>query len=459
MPQTLVIQESFYKALGKEKNLEILNSLGVSSAHEFFTKIIEKLNEEFAFLEIGTYRFALTPEDKKGLYQYSGFVEGDNLHYEKIIIFFTPIDSKLGDVIIEQSLMPTICSQMEENITFLLDEKYKKIALLTSKINANNKVDIDYNKMQMDVNSLNTLNIDVIPFFSITNLSTDTKFNTLTEYMEMSDFLQKKSQANSQIKYLSLENSILYGNCDIHQLEGQFIKSFCFRYLTAMFSGGNDFKYDISRITSRLRRLDNQFDNLNRFIEFANDNLIKQGVITGPIDNDIIESDDDLEDINDIHRKPERGIDSTGRKRFKTNKKIRDSVLAKANYLCDCNDSKHFYFESVELDNYVEGHHIVPMNRQQEYYFDSSINLDIPNNIIPLCPNCHSQIHLGSRQARLKIISELYVRNKAKLLSINPNLTLSILASYYNIGLENEEEKYWIKKAEKTIEEKINSLK
>jgi len=269
------------------------------------------------------------------LHQYSGFIDGDNLHYEKIIIFFTPIDSKLGDVIIEQSLMPTICSQMEENITFLLYEKYKKIALLTSKINSTNKVDIDYNKMQMDVNSLNTLNFDVIPFFSITNLSTDTKFNTLTEYMEMSDFLQKKSQANSQIKYLSLENSILYGNCDIQQLEGQFIKSFCFRYLTAMFSGGNDFKYDISRITSRLRRLDNQFDNLNRFIEFANDNLIKQGVVTGPIDNDIIESDDDLEDINDIHRKPERGIDSTGRKRFKTNKKIRDSVLAKANYLCN----------------------------------------------------------------------------------------------------------------------------
>ena len=43
------------------------------------------------------------------------------------------------------------------------------------------------------------------------------------------------------------------------------------------------------------------------------------------------------------------------------------------------------------------------MNRQQEYYFDSSINLDILNNIVPLCPNCHSQIHLGSRQASLKL--------------------------------------------------------
>lgn len=70
----------------------------------------------------------------------------------------------------------------------------------------------------------------------------DTKFNTLKEYLEMSDFLQKKSQANSQNKYLSLENNTLYGNCDLSQLEGQFIKSFCFRFLTAIFAGGNDFK-------------------------------------------------------------------------------------------------------------------------------------------------------------------------------------------------------------------------
>jgi len=459
MSQTLVVQESFYKSLGNDKNLAILKSLGVKSADDFLQKVIAKLNDEFTFLEIDLYRFARTKEEKNSFSQYSGFIEGDNLHYDKIVVFFTPIDSKLGDVIIEQSLMPTICTQMEENIAFLLDDKCKKIVLLTSKINANNKVDIDYNKMQMDVNSLNTLNFDVIPFFPILNLSTDTKFNTLTEYLEMSDFLQKKSKANSQVQYLRLDNNTLYGNCELKQLEGQFIKSFCFRFLTAMFAGGNDFKYDISQITKRLSKLDNQFKNLSKFIEYANSSLLKQGHMIVPIDDDVIESDDELDNINDIHRKPERGVDSNGRKRFKTQKKIRDSVLEKAKYLCDCNDSKHFYFESVELNNYVEGHHIVPMNRQQEYYFDSSINLDIPNNIVPLCPNCHCQIHLGSRQARLKIISELYVRNKAKLLSFNPNLTLAILASYYNIGLEQEEEIYWIKKAEKVIEARMNSLK
>ncbi len=94
------------------------------------------------------------------------------------------------------------------------------------------------------------------------------------------------------------------------------------------------------------------------------------------------------------------------------------------------------------------------MNRQEEYYFDSNINLDVPNNIVPLCPTCHCQIHLGSRQARLKILSELYVRNKAKLLTISPNLTLSILASYYNIGLEDEEERDWLKRSEKIVTDK-----
>lgn len=214
--------------------------------------------------------------------------------------------------------------------------------------------------------------------------------------------------------------------------------------------------YNIDGILNKLEKIDNQFSNLKKFVCYANTNILKSiGIIT-PNDDDIIESDDDVKDIDDIHRMPDRGIDSSGRKRFKTQRKIRDSVLEKAHYLCDCDDIRHFYFEAVDLHNYVEGHHVVPMNRQEEYYFDSSINLDVPNNIVALCPNCHCQIHLGSRQARLKILSELYVRNKAKLLTLNSNLTLSILASYYNIGLEDEEERDWIKRAEKIVTDKKN---
>jgi hypothetical protein len=298
----------------------------------------------------------------------------------------------------------------------------------------------------------------VIPFFPIKNLSTDTKFNSLSEYLDMSDFLQQKSSVNAQVKYLKIDKDVLYGDCDVNQWKGEFPKSFCFRFISAIFSGGNIYKYNVDCVVNKLSRIDNQLANLKKFIDYINNSLIQQVYSVTPVDDNVIECDEDIDDITDIHRKPERGIDNKGRKRFKTQKRIRDSVLEKAEYLCDCNDKKHFYFESVDLHRYVEGHHIIPMNRQEEYYFGKQINLDIPNNIIPLCPNCHCQIHLGSRQARIKIISEIFVRNKAKLLSIDPDLTLSLLSTYYNIGMLEEEETDWMRKAEKIVDEKTKNI-
>ena len=92
----------------------------------------------------------------------------------------------------------------------------------------------------------------------------------------------------------------------------------------------------------------------------------------------------------------------------------------------------------------MEGHHVIPMNRQEEYYFDKAINLDVPYNIVPLCPNCHCQIHLGSRRARLKVLSELFVRFEKNLAVIDSEITLPSLASYYNIGLEVDEAQTYI---------------
>lgn len=456
MSQTLVINKKFYDSMEQKKNLEILKKQGYPNVKSFLGSIVARLNDEFSFLEITDYRFQ-TDEEKKLYSQYGAFVYGDTPPYKKVIVFFTPIDSKMGNVIIEQSLMPTICKQMEDDINFLLDSGFKKIILLTSRINKDNKVSAKYQKMQMDVNSLNTLGFDVIPFFQIKNLSTDTKFNSLPEYLEMSNYIQKRASSNSQIEYLTLKDNVLFGYCKKSQWEGEFPKSFCFRFLSAILSGGNDYKYDIEKITSLFPEKDNQLENLQKFINHIDKTLIKSLMPVTPIDDTIIECDDDIESIADIHRKPEKAIDTTGRKRYKTQKKIRDSVLKAANYLCDCNDSKHFYFDSVESHNYVEGHHIVPMNRQEEYYFDRSINLDIPSNIVPLCPTCHCQIHLGNRQARLTIISELFVRNKEKLLSFNPDLTLPILASYYNIGLDEEEADGLLKAATKVIAEKADS--
>lgn len=442
MSQTLVLHKGFYESVIKK--IDILKNHGYNTIEEFINGIIKRLNNEYSYLEIDGYRF-LNNKEKKTYYQYAAFIEGDIALYKRIDVFFTPIDSKPGDIIIEQSLMPTICTQMNNDITFLLNEKYKKIVLLTSQVNKKNEIDIAYNKMQMDINSLNTLNFDVIPFFPIKNLSTDTKFNSLIEYLDMSNLLQKLKPNNSQVELMWIKNDVLFGNCERSQLEGQFFKSFCFRYLTAIFSGLNDYKYNIDSVLNKLGKIDNQFSNLKSFVDYANSNILYQTNILMPADEDVVESDDDIDDFNDKNRQPQKAYDSKGRKKYKTQKKIRDYVLKQANYICGCHNDKHFYFESVALHNYVEGHHIIPMNRQEEYYFNYNINLDIADNIIALCPNCHCQIHLGSKKARLKILGEIFVRNFTKLRNINEKISLSLLASYYNIGITEAEERELLK--------------
>ena len=455
MAQTLVVQERFVQALGKECNAKILRSRGYQSPAAFLQAIIDKLNNEFAFLNISGFRYCQNKAEREGYGQYGGFVYGTDLPYEKVTVYFTPIESKQGNVIIEQSLMPTICKQMEKDIAFLSDERYKNIVLLTSKINEENKVPVTYNKMQMDVNSLNTLHFDVIPFFPIKNLSTDTRFCSLTEYLDMSEYLQKKAKNNAQTQYLRVEDGVLYGDCLTSQMQGEFQKSFCFRFLTAMFAGGSSYKYSIAGITERMQKLDNQFENLKKFIAYANATPIMNFAL-GSFEDDTVESDEEVQDISDMHRPPEKATSSSGRKRFKTQKRIKDAVLEAADFYCDCDDKRHFYFESSDYTRYVEGHHIVPMNRQEELWRDEGINIDITSNLVPLCPNCHTQIHRGSRQARIEVLSEIFTRNKARLHLFKSDLTLVLLASYYNIGLSDEDEEYWLKKSQKRVEDKAN---
>ncbi len=440
MGQILFIKESFLNTI--KYNLQIIKEQGYDTPDKFLFSIIEKLNDEYDFFEIESYEICDKDKRCSQYSQYGAFVDGDNLPYDKVVIFFTPLDTKIGNVIIEQSLMPTIYMQMKCDLNFLLDNKYKKIAVLTSQINQTNTAPIIYNKLQMDVNSLNTLNIDVIPFFQIKNLSTDTKFNSLDEYLDMSTYLQEKIKANSQFQYLTVDNNILYGNFEQEHVKGEFIKSFCFRFLTAMFAGKNSYIYNIDFIKNKLERLGNHLTNLDKFIQYINNNSVfTYNEMTATVDNDIVVMDEDIEEenINDINRVPTKAVDMSGRRRFKVQKRIKDIVLQESKYLCNCHDDTHVYFEAINNNNYLEGHHLIPMNRQEEYYIDKKINLDNKFNLIPLCPHCHSQIHFGSRNARLEIIVKLFILNENKLKKMNKKITIQLLASYYNIGLNEKE--------------------
>ena len=78
--------------------------------------------------------------------------------------------------------------------------------------------------------------------------------------------------------------------------------------------------------------------------------------------------------------------------------------------------------------HYVEAHHLVPIAKQTEL----GVNLDIPQNIIALCPNCHRAVHHAEKASRLKILQILYSMRNSKLQSAGIKISLIELAKMYN---------------------------
>ncbi|MBT5107026.1 MAG: DUF3578 domain-containing protein [Porticoccaceae bacterium] len=103
-------------------------------------------------------------------------------------------------------------------------------------------------------------------------------------------------------------------------------------------------------------------------------------------------------------------------------------ALETANFLCE-NDSNHETFISARSGHqFVEAHHLIPMEFQDNYEY----SIDVPENIISLCPNCHRRFHNAENDVKSKIVEKFWERRHHHLRSnrgIRANLT-ELLAYY-----------------------------
>ena len=107
-----------------------------------------------------------------------------------------------------------------------------------------------------------------------------------------------------------------------------------------------------------------------------------------------------------------RDVDLTPRnnssKRPKTDPRIAKSVMEKNNYMCkygSLTNTRHITFDAKRGNKYVEAHHLIPLSASNDFY---PINLDRSNNIVPLCPLCHAQVHHGTLVEKVKVLEVLY---------------------------------------------------
>lgn len=84
-----------------------------------------------------------------------------------------------------------------------------------------------------------------------------------------------------------------------------------------------------------------------------------------------------------------------------------------AGYICEMDSSHRTFISEVNKKPYMEGHHALPMNNQEQF----CVSLDVYANIVCLCPVCHRQIHHGLKQDRIDMAKRIYGARNTRLIN------------------------------------------
>jgi len=115
--------------------------------------------------------------------------------------------------------------------------------------------------------------------------------------------------------------------------------------------------------------------------------------------------------------------------RYKRNPSQAASVIKKNNYKCQF-DPTHDSFVSASSGNqYVEVHHLIPISKTDDFTY----SLDVPANLIVLCPNCHKTIHLASEEEKVVLLNKFYQERVDQLERAGIAVEFEKLCDFYGI--------------------------
>ncbi|MDD7578231.1 MAG: HNH endonuclease [Elusimicrobia bacterium] len=103
------------------------------------------------------------------------------------------------------------------------------------------------------------------------------------------------------------------------------------------------------------------------------------------------------------------------------------NAIRKANFLCGISNNHPLFKSRTTHQNYVEGHHLIPLKQWDNFLF----SLDVEANIVVLCPHCHKMLHHGTKEDIRPLLDLLFQKRKQALADKGIQLTWEQLCSYY----------------------------
>jgi len=131
---------------------------------------------------------------------------------------------------------------------------------------------------------------------------------------------------------------------------------------------------------------------------------------------------DSLQELDEIKVNKLKSRDIFARDRNKALER-----MAESSYQCEFDTSHELFISYSSNMPYLEAHHLLPMSLQKE----TSVSLDIKENIFCLCPYCHRAIHHAEKHLVKGIIDKL-VDNRPDVLNILNN-NIDDVYNYYTV--------------------------
>lgn len=109
---------------------------------------------------------------------------------------------------------------------------------------------------------------------------------------------------------------------------------------------------------------------------------------------------------------------------------IKYTALDNASFTCEYDALHTTFISAVYRKPIMHGHHLVPMEMQDRF----PVSLDVPDNVICLCPSCHAAIHQAIKEGKIKIIKSFFLSRQEALKQRGINISLSELLSFYKVS-------------------------
>lgn len=90
---------------------------------------------------------------------------------------------------------------------------------------------------------------------------------------------------------------------------------------------------------------------------------------------------------------------------------IKLQSLKASKYECEIDHNHRTFTAKSNHEQYMEGHHLIPLNAQQEFKH----SLDNYANIVCLCPICHRLLHYGVEEEKKEYLNNLYENRYTRL--------------------------------------------